>query len=129
MIDLREQYIIANLIIFGIVADQIMNMFIEARYEDLGLETTFLVWWSKFYFEYICIRLIPNIYIYVMGLRRLPEFAGYKPRTYPGQMFPRGYTISPRRSPEQQFPLSSIYLQNRISKPTDVEENLPNIDT
>ena len=127
MIDLKEQYFIANLIIVGIFADQILNMFIEARYEDIGIKTTFLVWWSKFYVDYIGIRLIPNIYIYLMGLRRLPEFAGYRPRTYPGQMFPRGYTISPRRA-HQQFPASSKYFQNRIPRPTEVENNLPAIN-
>ena len=43
----------ASLLLHGIFADQILNMYIQANYEDLGLETTFYLWWSKFYIENI----------------------------------------------------------------------------
>ena len=69
------------------------------------------------HFPYIGLRLIPNIYIYMMGLRRLPEFAGYKARLYPGQLLPQSITISPRRPTQQD----SAFTQDRTSKQTFID--------
>ena len=69
------------------------------------------------HFPYIVLRLIPNIYIYMMGLRRLPEFAGYKARLYPGQLLPQSITISPRRPTQQD----SAFTQDRTSKQTFID--------
>ena len=69
------------------------------------------------HFPYIVLRLIPNIYIYMMGLRRLPEFAGYKARMYPGQLLPQSVTISPRRLTQQD----SAFTQDRTSKQTFID--------
>ena len=51
------------------------------------------------------LRLIPNVYLFVTGLRRLPEFARYKAKKYPGQLVPRSYNISPRR---QELPVKVV---------------------
>ena len=40
--------------------------------------------------------MIPNIYLYLAGLRSFPEFAGYKARRYPGQKPPRNHNILPK---------------------------------
>ena len=69
------------------------------------------------HFPYIVLRLIPNIYIYMMGLRRLPEFAGYKARMYPGQLLPQSIAISPRRPTQQD----SAFTQYRTSKQTFID--------
>ena len=38
-----------------------------------------------------------NVIVLLTALRRLPEFAGYKGRTFPGQMPPRQQMVLPRR--------------------------------
>ena len=42
-------------------------------------------------------RFVFNSVILAHALRRLPEFAGYKGRRYPGEQEPRRSLISPRR--------------------------------
>ena len=53
LIDLKVQYFLANLVILAALADQIFNIIIQANYDEIGIETTFLLWWSKFYLENI----------------------------------------------------------------------------
>ena len=51
LIDLNVQYFLANL--FILVASAVFNIIIQANYDDIGIETTFYLWWSKFYVENI----------------------------------------------------------------------------
>ena len=53
LIDLNVQYFLANLFILVASADQVFNIIIQANYDDIGIETTFYLWWSKFYVENI----------------------------------------------------------------------------
>ena len=56
---------------------------------------------SKLFILYYLIisvmRFVFNSIILAHALRRLPEFAGYKGRRYPGEQEPRRSLISPRR--------------------------------
>ena len=42
-------------------------------------------------------RIICYTFIFVSAYRRLPEFRGYRPISYPGTASPRKPTIAPRR--------------------------------
>ena len=44
------------------------------------------------------LRFAFNVVVLVTGLRRLPEFAGYTARPFPGQMPPRRQIVTPRRA-------------------------------
>ena len=57
----------------------------------------------------------------MMGLRRLPEFAGYKARMYPGQLLPQSITISPRRPTQTEIQQDSTFSQDRTSKETFID--------
>ena len=42
-------------------------------------------------------RIICYTFIFVSAYRRLPEFRGYRPVSYPGTVSPRKPTIAPRK--------------------------------
>ena len=42
-------------------------------------------------------RFLFNVIIYILALKRLPEFSGYKPTRFPGTEPPPKSRISPRR--------------------------------
>ena len=42
-------------------------------------------------------RLVCNVFIYLAASKRLPEFKGYSPKTYPGQPPLRPLLLEPRR--------------------------------
>ena len=125
----------------GVLADQVVNIMIQIFYKQLGPEDAFNIWWTKIFIEnigkfkfihkiiksilYLGLRLLFNIYVYVNATRRIPEFAGYRAKYYPGQMAPRQQLIVPRRlelTPsnisEQQKKPRMIYV---LSNPSPLE--------
>ena len=51
LLDLKLQYIFVALIGFGVYADQIVNIYIQWKYDILGLEGSFFTWWLKIFIE------------------------------------------------------------------------------
>ena len=98
--------------------DQMKNYYLEENYNHLGPEMVFQIWSNVFVIEnlgsltyiwmylwkYLLIlfftlvtRLLVNITIYILAVKRLPEFEGYKSVRYPGSEPPQTPRITPRR--------------------------------
>ena len=101
LMSIKMHNIIANLIPINSILDQIMNILLELYHGQLGTENVFTIWWSFFVWENLGetmmiqnilnishseLRFVFNLLVLVTALRRLPEFDGYQPQTFPGQL-------------------------------------------
>ena len=115
LLDLKVHYIYSMyLTLMTIIIDQMKHIALELFYDRLGPETAFHIWLLFFVLEFIGAngninniktvqqqhakvnlnmyvlfsgsRLVFNIFILITASRRLPEFRGYKGKTYPGQL-------------------------------------------
>ena len=112
--NIQLQYAFGNIHAAIVLLDQLKNTILQLFYDYFGQQLVFQLWWSMFvienignFFIYILvfsniyfegIRFFFNLYSLVEAMRRWPEFEGYKPRTYPGQLSPRLPDIAPRRT-------------------------------
>jgi len=97
LLSIRLNYIYGSFQIYFVIFDQVKNILLEANFPNLGPEKTFFYWLLAFCIEDFLMRFVFNSIILVHAHRRLPEFAGYKGRRYPGDQGPREAQILPRR--------------------------------
>ena len=91
----QSQYL--TILILVLAFDQLLQIFFQMFYDELGVENAFTIWWISHLLEIVFFHIGLNIKIYINAMRNLEEFNGYKPTQYPGQEKPRQGVIIPRR--------------------------------
>ena len=91
----QSQYL--TILILVLAFDQLLQIFFQMFYDELGVENAFTIWWISHFLEIVFFHIGINIKIYMNAMRNLEEFNGYKPTQYPGQEKPRQGVIIPRR--------------------------------
>ena len=108
----QNQYL--TIIILVLVFDQLLFIFFQMFYKELGVENVFKIWWISHILEIVFIHIALQIRIYVNAVRKFEEFNGNKPTQYPGQQKPRQGVIRPRR-PTHSF-RKQLYPRVNISE-------------
>ena len=105
-------------------------------------ETIFYYWWlghvlsdigksidkclKSFFDEVLVTRLGCNVVIYLTASRHLPEFQGYKPKTFPHQPPPRPIILEPKRlSLPPDFASEWKKIGSKRGNLVDIIENNP----
>ena len=97
---------------------------------------------------FLATRLLCNIVIYLIAMKRFLEFQGYQPKVFPMQPSPRQIKPTPRRlslppnfssdwkkigSKKQKFGMENIYNDcidiRRVSQLPSMPVSLPMVDT
>ena len=91
----QSQYL--TILILVLAFDQLLFIFFQMFYEELGVEKAFTIWWISHLFEIVLIHISLPVRMYINAIMNFEEFNGYKPKQYPGQEKPRQGVIRPRR--------------------------------
>ena len=89
LLSMKSQSIIALSIVFGIIADQCSNLFIEINHEYLGPVLSFRIWWTHHLLQMIMYFVVKNVWIFISAKKYYPEFSGYYGKPFPGTESPR----------------------------------------
>lgn len=111
---IKINWLYALVLTESVALNQLTLFLLEYFYNSLELDTVFYYWWLSHIFtdhigkklkfplkhwrDFVLVtRLVCNVVIYLIALKRSLEFQGYQPKTFPLQPSPRQMIPSPRR--------------------------------
>ena len=86
---MKAQCIITLCVVFLLEMDQVVNIFIELNYAQLGHFHSFAVWWVYHLLESGVYVFVKNIWVLQSARNNYPEFSGYSGKSFPGQELPK----------------------------------------
>ena len=119
LMTMKSQCKYLTILLLVLVSDQILFMGFQMFFEDLGVDSIFIIWWIFHFLEIVFIHIVLNVLVYLNAIRNLEEFHGYNPTRYPGQEKPRKAIIRPRRSSHS----ITNHLYSQVVIPDDEEES------
>ena len=111
---------------FNIMGDHILNMVLEAFYEDLGVDGTFQAWWFGHLLMFLQVHILCPAVIIYSARQNLPEFTGLKANMYPGQEKPRTWMILPQRDQRNNIAIVAMGPSVPYKVDDETEENTSN---
>ena len=96
IVNMKMQNKYTAAIIINFIIDQVLMAVLEANYEDLGKQSTFVIFWVFHFWQILEIHVIANIFI-IHQIHQIDEFNGYVGQHFPGQEQPQPLRLQPRR--------------------------------
>ena len=121
LMTMKTQCLYLVLLCSSVISGQILNILIQMFYENLGVETVFLVWWIYQLLSILIFYVVFNIYIWKNAEQNFKEFTGLRAMKFPDQEGPRPAIISPRRDTDGQltfdFPQGNVKQKKKTQEP------------